>query len=48
MLSRWKEVEADQKAIQEIEFVEQLRNTNGIIASGSKSMLVLTILAKKV
>ena len=35
-----------QKAIQRIEFVEQLKNIDGINADGTQSMLALTILEK--
>ena len=35
-----------QKAIQRIEFVEQLKNIDGINSDGTQSMLVLTILEK--
>ena len=33
-LSRQKELDADSKAIQQIEFVGQLKNLNGAIAAG--------------
>ena len=45
-LSRSKELDADPKAIQQIEFVGQLKNTNGVNADGIQSMFVLTILEK--
>ena len=45
-LSRSKELDADPKAIQQIEFVGQLKNTDGINADGTQSMFVLTILEK--
>ena len=45
-LSRPKELDADQKAIQPIEFVGQLKNTDGVNADGTQSMFVLTILEK--
>ena len=45
-LSRPKELDADPKAIQQIEFVGQLKNTDGVNADGTQSMFVLTILEK--
>ena len=45
-LSRQKELDANPKAIQQIEFVGQLKNVDGINADGTQSMLVLTILEK--
>ena len=41
-----KELDADPKAIQEIEFFGQLKNTEGENADGTQSMFVLTILEK--
>ena len=38
-LSRQRELDADLKAIQEVEFVEQLINTDGVNADGTHSML---------
>ena len=37
-LSRKKELDADPKAIQQIEFVHQLKNIDGINANGAQSM----------
>ena len=45
-LSRQKELDADLKAIQQIEFVGQLKNVDGINTDGVESMFVLTILQK--
>ena len=45
-LSRQKELEADPKAIQQTEFVGQLKNVDGINTGGAESMFVLTILEK--
>ena len=45
-LSRQKELDADPNAIQQIEFVEQLKNKDGINADGKQSMFILTILEK--
>ena len=45
-LSRQKELDADPKAIQEIEFVWQLKNLGRINANRTQSMFVLTILEK--
>ena len=45
-LSRQKELDADPKAIQQIEFDGQLKNVDGINADGTQSMFVLTILEK--
>ena len=45
-LRRQKELDADPKTIQQIEFVGQLRNTEGVNADGTQSMFVLTILEK--
>ena len=45
-LSRQKELDADPKAIQQIEFVGQLKNIDGINADGAESMFILTILKK--
>ena len=42
-LSRPKELDADPKAIQQIEFVGQLTNTGGVNADCTQSMFVLTI-----
>ena len=43
-LSIKKELNADAKAIQEIEFVGQLKKTDGKNADGTESMFVLTVL----
>ena len=45
-LSQQKELDADPKAIQQTEFVEQLKNVDGINADGAESMFVLIILEK--
>ena len=44
--SRQKELDTDTKAIQQIEFVGQQKNTNGVNADGMESMFDLTILEK--
>ena len=43
-LSRQKELDADPEAIQQIEFIGQLKNVDGINADGAESMFILTIL----
>ena len=45
-LSRQKELDANPKAIQEIQFVRQFKNVDGINADGAESMFILTILEK--
>ena len=45
-LSRQKELDADPKAIEQIEFVGHLINIDGVNADGTKYMFVLTILEK--
>ena len=45
-LSRTKDLDADPKAIRVIEFVGQLKNTDGVNADGAQSMFVLTIIVK--
>ena len=45
-MSREKELDADPKTIQQIEFVGQLKNTDGENADGTQFMFVLTILEK--
>ena len=45
-LSRQKELDADQKAIQQIEFVGKWKNVDGVNADGTQSMFILTILEK--
>ena len=45
-VSKQKELDADPKAIQQIEFVEQLKNIDGINADGTQNMSILTILEK--
>ena len=45
-LSRQKELHTDPKAIQEIDLVGQLKNTDDVNADGTESMFVLTILEK--
>ena len=42
-LTSKKELDADPKAIQQIEFVGQLKNVDGVNADGRQSMFVLTI-----
>ena len=42
-LGRQKELDADPKAIQQIEFVAQLKNEDGVV-DGIQSMFVLTML----
>ena len=44
-LSRQKELDADQKAIQKIRFVGQLKNEDGV-SVGSQSVFILIILEK--
>ena len=46
-LSRQKELDADLKAIQQIEFVGQLKNIAGLNTDSTQPMFVLTILEKK-
>ena len=43
-MSQQKELDADPKAIQQIELARQLKNTDGVNADGEQSMFVLTIL----
>ena len=45
-LIRQKELDADPKAIQQIEYVGQLNNVNGVNANGAQSMFVLMIWEK--
>ena len=45
-LRRHNELYTDRKGIQQIEFVEQLKNIDSINAYGAESMFVLTILEK--
>ena len=45
-MSKQKELDADPKAIQQIEFVEQLKNVDGINVDGAPSMIILRILEK--
>ena len=45
-LSRQKELDADPKATQQIEFIGQLKNVDGVDADGTQNMFVLTILEK--
>ena len=42
-MRRQKELDADPKTVQQIEFVRQLKNINCINADGAVSMFVLTI-----
>ena len=46
-MSRQKELDADLKAIEEIELIGQLKNHDGVNADGTQSIFVLTILEKK-
>ena len=45
-LRRQNELYTNRKGFQQIEFVEQLKNIDGINAYGAESMFVLTILEK--
>ena len=45
-LSRQKELDADPKGIQQIEFVGQLKNTDGINADVTQNVFILTIYKK--
>ena len=45
-LNRQKELDADTKAIQQIEFVGQLQNIDGVKADGTQAMLFLMIFEK--
>ena len=45
-LSRQKELDADPKAIQQIEFVKKLNIVGGINTDGAESVFILTILEK--
>ena len=45
-LSKQKELNADPKAIQQVEFIEQLKSVDGINADGAGSRFILTILEK--
>ena len=45
-LSRQKELDADPKAIQAIEFVGKLKNVDGINPDGAESMFILKIFEK--
>ena len=45
-MSQQKELNADPKAIQQIELAGQLKNTDGVNADGEQSMFVLMILEK--
>ena len=44
--NRQKEIDADPKSIQQIEFVGQLKNTDGENTDATKFMFALTILQK--
>ena len=46
-LGRQQELDTDPKAIQEIEFTAQLKNTDGENVDGTRYMFVLTILKNK-
>ena len=43
-MSQQKELDADPKAIQQIELAGKLKNTDGVNADGEQSMFVLMIL----
>ena len=45
-MSQQNELDADPKAIQQIELAGQLKNTDGVNADGEQSMFVLMILEK--
>ena len=45
-MSQQKELDADPKAIQQIELAGQLKNTDVVNADGEQSLFVLTILEK--
>ena len=45
-MCRQKELDADPKGIQQIEYVAQLKNDDGENADGTQSMFILTILEK--
>ena len=45
-MSRQKELNADPKAINQIEFTGQLKNTDDVNAGGTQSVFVFTILEK--
>ena len=45
-LSSQKELDTDSKSIEQIEFVGQLKNVDGINDDGAESMFILTILEK--
>ena len=45
-LSRQQELDADMKAIPQIEFVGQLKDDDGVSANGAQSMFVLAITEK--
>ena len=45
-LIRKKELDANPKAIQQIQFVRQFKNVDGINEDGAESMFILTILEK--
>ena len=45
-LSRQRKLDANQKAIQQIEFFGQLKNVDGMNAGEAESMFILTILEK--
>ena len=45
-LGRQRKLDADPKAIQQIKFVGQLQNTDGVNADGPQPMFALTILEK--
>ena len=45
-MSRQKELDTDPKAIQQIKFVEQLKDVDDINADGTHNMFILTILER--
>ena len=44
MIWEYKKIDADPKAIQQIQFVGKLKNVDGINADGTQNMFILTIL----
>ena len=46
-MSRQKELDADPKAIQQMECVRKLKNEDGINSDGTQSIFILTIKKKK-
>ena len=46
IITRQKKLEADPEAIQQVEFIIQLKNIYGINADGTQSLFILVILEK--